>query len=260
MMKKVWLSSLVKSEAVVKKVMAQLKTYGLEAHGHFWEDDLEKVAWIKPRGELLDAKVILWAILGSEEDFRNPAFRYGLSLLAVTVQAQRGLGFPIVVLQTEGETIAPVTLTTPLKGVDVLSCSGAAWAAKLVAKAHGGGTAGMSSEYRLDLYGNEHIGQWFEVGPANGSWSGGMFAVADAEIAFHGVGPKGVLPNRSVLNYPVEGLKLNLGEKEYTAWAVQNELDRDTSYFVKVKGFPTSILFGPYSNDQDAEMFVMALK
>jgi hypothetical protein len=259
MMKKVWLSSLVKSEAVIKKVMAQLKTYGLEARGHFWEDDLPKVAWIKPRGELLDTKVVLWAILGSEEDFRNPAFRYGLSLLAVTVQAQRGLGFPMVVLQTEGQTISPDTLTTPLRGVDVLSCSGAAWGAKMVAKAHGG-KGEMSSEYRLDLYGNEHIGQWFEVGPAKGSWSGGMFAVADAEIAFHGVGPKGVLPNRSVLNYPVEGLKLNLGGKEYTAWAVENELGCDTSYFVKVKGFPASILFGPYSKEQDADVFVMGLK
>jgi hypothetical protein len=45
-MKRVWLSSLIKSEDVVKKLIAQLKTYGLEANGHFWEDDLEKVAWM----------------------------------------------------------------------------------------------------------------------------------------------------------------------------------------------------------------------
>ena len=84
--------------------------------------------------------------------------------------------------------------------------------------------------------------------------------MSDAEIAFHGVGPKSSLPSKSVLNYPVEGLKLNLGNKEYTAWAVQNELDPDTSYFVKVKGFPESILFGPYSSEEDAEVFVVALK
>jgi hypothetical protein len=259
-MKKVWLSSLVHSEETVQKLMAQLKTYGLEASGHFWEDDLKKMAWIKPRGELVNSQVVLWGILGSDKDFQNPSFRYGLSVLTITVQAQRGLDFPIVVLQTEGDQMSSETLTTPLKGADVLMASSATLGAKLVAKVHSGSKQAIASDYRLDLYGNEHIGQWFEVGPQTGSWSGGMFAVADGEIAFHGVGPKGSLPEKSVLNYPVEGLKLNLSDKAYTAWAVQNALDPDTSYFVKVKGSPDSILFGPYSQEEDAEVFVVALK
>lgn len=259
-MKKVWMTSLVKSEDVVKKLMGQLKTYGLETSGHFWEDDLEKMAWMKPRGELVDPKVTCWAILGSDKDFQNPSLRYGLSLLATTVQAQRGLGFPIILVQTEGEAIVAETLPTPLKGVDVLTAASATVGAKMVAKVHGTSSEAVSSDYRLDLYGNEHLGQWFEVGPNDGSWSGGMFAVADAEIVFHGVGPKGSLPEKSVLNFPVEGLKLHLGDKEYTAWAVQNPLDPESSYFVKVKGFPESILFGPYSQEEDAEVFVVALK
>ncbi|MBW1902490.1 MAG: hypothetical protein JRJ20_12760 [Deltaproteobacteria bacterium] len=259
-MKKIWLSSLVPSEDVVKEVMSQLKTYGLEAHGHFWEDDLDKVAWIKPRGELLDQKTALWGILGSEEDFQNPSFRYGLSLLAVTVQAARGPGFPIVLLQIDGALISPDTLTTPLKGVDVLSVTGAAYGPKLVAKVHQTAGEEAPADYRLDLIGNEHLGQWFEVGPRDGEWSGGMFAVAGAEIVFQGVGPKSSLPEKSVLNYPIEGMKLNLGEKEFTAWAVQNQLDPETSYFVKVKGFPESILFGPYSSEEDAEVSVVKLK
>lgn len=259
-MKKVWLTSMVSSEEEVKKLMAQLKTYGLEVHGHFWEDDLEKVVWMKVREQLVDSNVALWAILASDQDLQTPALRYGLSMLAITAQAQRGLDFPIVLLQTEGEPISPETLTTPLKGVDVLSSSGATLGAKLVAKAHSTSKEEESSGYRLDLYGNEQIGQWFEVGPTNTSWPGGMFAVSDAEIAFHAVGPKGSLPSKSVLNYPLEGMKLNLGEKEYTAWAAQNELDPKTSYFVKVKGFPESILFGPYTSEEDAEVFVVALK
>jgi hypothetical protein len=259
-MKKVWVTSMGSSEDPVKKLMAQLKTYGLEASGHFWEDDLEKIAWMKARGELVDEKVALWAILGSDEDLKNSQFRYGLSLLTITLQAQRGLDFPIVILQTEGEPVLPDSLPTPLKGVDVLSASGTAFGAKLVAQVHRPPKTETSAEYRLDLYGNEQIGQWFEVGPKGGSWPGGIFAVSDAEIAFHGVGPKGSLPDKSVLNYPMEGMKLNLGEKEYTAWAVQNELDADTSYFVKVKGFPDSILFGAYSNEEDAEAFVVRLK
>ncbi len=259
-MKKVWVTSLVKSEEIVKQLMTQLKTYGLEGNGHFWEDDLEKVAWMKARAELLDSKIVLWAILGSREDFENRDFRYGLSLLTVAVQAQRGADFPVVVMQTEGEPLTSEAFPTPLKGMDVLPASGATLGAKLVAKVHSTSKAETSPDYRLDLYGNEHIGQWFEVGPKDTTWSGGMFAVSDAEIAFHGVGPKGSLPTKSVLNYPVEGLKLNLGDKEYTAWAVENPLDPETSYFVKVKGFPESILFGPYSKEEDAEVFAVVLK
>jgi hypothetical protein len=259
-MKNVWLSALVSSEAAVQKVMAQLKTYGLQVGGHFWEDDLEKMAWMKPRGELVDKKVVLWAILGADQDFRNPAFRYGLSMLAIAVQAQRGIGFPIVILQTEGETIDPETLTTPLKAVDVFSVGGATVGAKLVAKVHSTSKETTHPDYRLDLYGNEHLGQWFEVGPADGTWSGGMFAVSDADIVFHGVGPKGNLPEKSVLNYPMEGLKLHWNGQEFAAWAVQNELDADTSYYVKVKGSPGAILFGSYSHEEEAEVFAVCLK
>ena len=258
-MKTVWLTSLIRAEDVVKKFMSQLKTYGLEVNGHFWEDDLEKMAWTKARDELLNSKIVLWAILASDEGLRTPALRYGLSLLTITVQAQRGISFPIVILQTQGDPVPSNTLTTPLKGVDVLSASDPGLGAKLVAKAHAPAKE-ISSEYRLDTYGNAQIGQWFEVGPQNSPWLGAMFGAAGGEIAFHAVGPRGSLPSQTVLNYPLKGLKLNLGEKEYVAWAAQNELDPQTSYFVKVEGFPESIIFGSYSTEEEAEVYVVELK
>jgi len=58
-MKRVWMTSLGRSEELVKKLMAQLKTYGFEVNGHFWEDDLEKVAWMKVRQELIDSKLLI---------------------------------------------------------------------------------------------------------------------------------------------------------------------------------------------------------
>jgi len=258
-MKKIWLTSLGASEDLVKKLISQMKTYGLEVNGHFWKDDLEKVAWMGARDELLDSKIALWGILTSDEDLLKPAIRYGLSLLAITVQAQRGLNFPILILQTKGEPISSEKLTTPLVGVGVLSVSDSGLGAKLVAKVHRSARE-ISSEYRLDTYGSAQIGQWFEIGPENASWPGSMFGVAGANIAFHAVGPKEKLPSQSVLNYPMKGLKLNLGEKEYEAWAVQNELDTETSYFVKVEGFPESIVFGPYSTEEAADVYVVKLK
>jgi hypothetical protein len=239
--------------------MSQMKTYGLEVQGHFWKDDLAKMAWMAARESLVDSKISLWGILGSDEELRAPDTLYGLSLLAITAQAQRGLHFPITILQTRGDLISTEQLSTPLKGTDVLSASDSGLGAKLSARVHKQPKP-ISAEYHLDILGNEQIGQWLEVRPAQGSWPGVMFGVAGAEIAFHAVGPTGSLPPKTVLNYPMQGLKLEMGGKEYLAWAAQNELNAETSYFVKVEGYPESILFGPYSTEQEADFFVLGLK
>jgi hypothetical protein len=104
------------------------------------------------------------------------------------------------------------------------------------------------------------LGQWFEVGPVDADWSGAMFGVCGAEIDAHGVGPSGQLPQKAVLEYPMQGLKMTLGEKEHIAWAVKNRLDSDSSYYLRVKDEPESVLFGPFSEGDDAEVYVLHLK
>ena len=59
-MKTIWLTSLGSSQDAVKKLMSQMKTYGLEVKGHFWKDDLKKVAWMAARDDLADSKVSFW--------------------------------------------------------------------------------------------------------------------------------------------------------------------------------------------------------
>ena len=258
-MKTIWVTSLGSSQEPVKQLMSQMKTYGIEVQGHFWKDDLKKMAWMAAREDLLDPNVSMWGIVGSNKELLVPDTLYGLSLLAITVQAQRGLHFPIMILQTQGELVSSEQLSIPLKGADVLSASGGGIGAKLVAKVHAPPKP-LSAEYYLDIYGNEQIGQWFEVRPAQSSWPGVMFGVTGAEITFHAVGPTGSLPKKTVLNYPMQGLKLEMGDKEYTAWAAQNELNAETSYFVKVEGYPDSILFGPFSPEAEADVFVVRLK
>ncbi len=258
-MKKVWLTSLEKSEENVKQIMSSLKGYGLDVQGHFWTDELEKMAWIGPRDVMLDTEVALWAILATPEALSNPNIRYGLSLLALTVQSQRGPGFPIVILQTGGETISPGALTTTLQNAVVIAADNPAFGAKIVAKVHAPGKK-AATEYHLDCYGNPQIGQWFEVGPIGSTWNGALFGVAGAKITFQAVGPKGQLPEKSTLNYPIQDMQIGLGETEYTAWAVQNELGPDSSYFIKVEGYPESILFGEYSQEDEADVFKVSLK
>jgi len=258
-MKAIWVTSLGAPQDPVRQLMSQMKTYGLEVQGHFWKNDLKKMSWMAARESLVDAKVSMWGILGSDEELRAPDTLYGLSLLAITVQARRGLHFPVMILQTRGELISSEQLSTPLKGTDVMWASDSGIGAKLVARIHKPPKP-ISPEYHLDIYGNEQVGQWFEVRPALVSWAGVMFGVAGAEITFHAVGPAGSLPRKTVLNYPMQGLKLEMGGKEYLAWATQNELNAETSYFVKVEGYPEAIVFGPYSTEREADVFVVRLK
>ena len=259
MVKTVWLSSLGSSEETVKNLISQLRTYGLEVKGHFWEDDVEKMSWAKPREELIKPDVTLWLIVASLEKLVNPSIRYGLSLLTLTVQAKRGLSFPMVILLLQGDPPPTDTLPMPLKGADFLSLTDPSMAAKLVTRIHTP-VKETPLEYRIDTYGNPQIGQWVEVGPMNILWPGAMFGVSDGEITFHAVGPKGSLPSHAVLRYPQKGLKLNLSGKEYNAWAVQNEIDSETSYFIKIEGSPESFIFGPYSTREEAEVYVIKTK
>lgn len=259
MAKSIWLTSLGRAEEDIKKLISQMKTYGLEVNGHFWEDNLANMAWMAPREELIKPEVALWLILGDQESLAVPSIRYGLSLLSITIQANKGLSFPMVILLREGAPPAAESLPTSLKSVEFLSLADASLPAKVVAKVHAASPA-IVPEYRLDVYGNAQIGQWFEVGPTQATWSGAMFGISEGEITFHAVGRKGILPEHAVLNYPLKGIKLSLGGKEYIAWAAQNQINSQTSYFVKVKGFPDSILFGPYAQEEEAEVYVVKIK
>lgn len=260
-MKTFWLTSLGPSQNIVKNLMSKMKTYGLKVEGHFWKDDLKKMAWMAPKEDLTDSKISFWAILGSEEELLSPDLRYGLSLLAIRAQAKRGINFPVVILQTHGTLLSSDQLPTPLKGADIFLSSDSGLGAKLVAKAHETSKQ-ISHEYFIDVYGDDQIGQWFEIRPFSSTWSGAMFGVYGGKIAFHGVGPAGKLPSKSVLNYPMKGLRLNLRDKEYIAWAVQNELNAETSYYVKIDGFPESILFGPFPTEgaDEADVHILELK
>ena len=258
-MKKIWLTLFEPYKEKAKYLIELLQKHGFESRGHFWEDDLEKMAWIKARENLLDPDINLWLIVASKEQLSIPSIRYGLSLLAITIQADRGLSFPFLFLLPKEEKSLFETLPTSLKGAEFLFEDDPSWTAKLVARAFTP-LKEISIDYRLNVYGNPQIGQWFEVGPRVGVWKGAMFGVSEGEILFHAVGKKGRLPERCVLNYPQKGLKLMLNEREFIAWAVQNEIDEENSYFIKVDGFPSTILFSPYVLENEAEMYVVQLK
>ncbi len=260
MKKSIWLTALARDEGGVQNLMRLFKKYGLEVRGHFWEDDLEKMAWIAPREEILKPEVQAWAILFSPEEIQRESVRYGLALLALTVRAARGAGFPILALVAEEPAAIMEESPTPFKDFEFLKVSDPSLAPKVIARVHASSSGENGRPYRLDVYGNAQIGQWFEVGPAKESWRGALFGVDEGEILFHAVGPSGRLPERAILNYPMQGLTLEWAGRKLTAWAVQNPLEPGESYFVKVKGYPAYVVFGPFPEEDQAELYTMKLK
>ena len=255
-MKKVWITSLARNEEQVSSVLGTGKKYGLDANGHFWVDDMKHMAWLAPMENLIDPETTLWVIMGSEKDMGTASVRYGLALLALSIQAKKGHGFHIVWISTEGE-IDPENLPTPLRGAEVISPSDTSIGAKMVARANTPAPK-IDTEYRLDIHANPGVGVWIEIGPAKGhEWNGALVGVSGGNIDVHGVGSAGKIPQKAVLEYPVQGMKLKLGDREYTAWAVQNKLDEALSYYVRVQDMPESMLFGPYAQDEEAEVHVV---
>lgn len=256
-MKKVWITALVRDHEAVQKLMTTVKTYGLDAGGHFWVDDIKRMSWTAPLAELQAKETALWIIMGPPDQFKASTIRFGLSMIAVSMQFRKGMGFPIMIL-TEGELTAD-SLPTPLKGAEIHPLTGSALGTKVAARASMP-VKGIETGYHFNVHGLPGIGLWFEIGPAGVlDWQGALFGVHGAEIDFHGVGKSGGIPERAVLEYPVKGMKIELGDREFTAWAVQNRLDGASSYYIRVQGEPDTIIFGPYTGDDEAEMHVISL-
>jgi hypothetical protein len=257
-MKNVWVTSLIRDEAKVTQLLKTARKYGLSADGHFWEDDLKKMSWLGPRDRLVDDSTATWIILASGDALARESVRCGLSLLALSAQARRGHGFPILLIH-DGEAPPSDTLPTPIQGAETIAADHPSLGAKIVARANIP-PGKVKSEYRLDIYAMPQLGLWFEVGPAAGEWEGAMLGVYGADIDAHGEGPAGKLPEKAVLEYPMQGLKIDYGGKSYTAWAIRNRLDNDSSYYVRLTGVPESVLLGPLPQGEEAEAFVLKLK
>ena len=143
----------------------------------------------------------------------------------------------------------------------MLSVALASWPAKVVARANLPAEKVVLADHRFNVLGNERLGQWFEVGPREQSWSGVVFGVCGdgAKINFQAVGPAGSLPEKTTLEYAQQGLTLDVGGKTFTAWAVRNPLDAASSYYARVEGCPEAILLMPYAEGDEAEATVLRL-
>lgn len=243
--KKVWISALAKDENRISRVNTTLRRYGFDIHGHIWLDENDKLAWRAALDEFLSKGCQYWFILADEVELARPSVRYGLSLLASCLQNTKHGALPIFIF---GKDSLSKGLPQQLNAGIVIDDSISGWEAKVVTKTLRLPPT-IPTPYRFDVFGNDRIGQWFEFGPVNQGevWDGIIFGVSgnNAEISFQAVGPAGMLPQKTNLNFAREGLKIHLGDKEYLGWSLQNSISTAESYYAKVKGSPDSFLLMP---------------
>ena len=258
-MKTIWISALSQDQARVAAVTQHLKRYGLQCKGHFWDDKPDNMAWRPAVAAALAAKADMWLVLADDASLALPGVRYGLGLMGSALRAARDAAFPVVMLW---EATPPTNASLPqlLQPVTLLSEELASWQAKIVARINMPLKI-AAADYRLDILGDDRLGQWFEVGPRTGSWNGVMFGVAggEAQIDFQAVGPLGALPDKSVLECAQQGLQVEVAGRVFTAWAVRNSVDAASSYYARVKGSPEALLFMPYSEDSEGEAVLVSL-
>lgn len=259
MQKKVWITSMSKEKAEITALLQLSKKYGLAPDGHFWVDEVDKMAWQAPLDNLLAKDTGLWVISGTKKEFEPQSVRYGLSLLALSIQAVKGPGFPIVITSSD-EALSVDDLPFPFNGAQVINLTNKVLGAKLTAAANRP-IKKVEQGFRMNIHANQGYGIWFELGPARGDvWDGVLTGGLQSEVTAHGVGPSGELPVKTTLEYQMQGLKLALNNDEYTAWAVKNTIDEHHSYYVRFSGCPGNIIFGPMPDEEnEAGFYVLNL-
>lgn len=261
MSKKAWITMLGKDEPAARALHTKIAEYGVSVEGHFWRDDLEKMEWSGAISDLSHKDTGLWIICGTAEEFKTKSILQGLSLLSLAVQAEKGGRIAMIILVTQGD-VAGVALPNPLDYADVLTPDNPALGAKVTAKVHMP-LKPLNADYRIQVFALPKVGLWLEAGPAKDAWDGALFGVASEGegmgINAMGIGTKGDIPEKCVLEYPIRDMKIELAGQAFTAWSVQNRVSDNDSVFVRIQTSPEAILFGAFDQSEAPEVYVIRL-
>ena len=252
--KRVLLSLLEENEGLARLLGQELVRSGLDVQAHFWDAAPDAMAWGGVARELASCQA--WVIAGT--DFSGRDLRASLALAALSVQAELGSGFPIL-LSPSGAAPDMDALPTPLRDAEAVKTG---LGAKAAVRANT--FRPVQAPYRLKPHALGRLGLWFETGPADGFWQGAFFASGTAGAntgapTAHGVGIAGSIPEKCTLHYPVQGMKLSIRGVECEGWGVKNELNAGTSYYVRVPACPDVLCFGPFPDTDEAELYTVAL-
>ncbi|MDH5229758.1 MAG: hypothetical protein OEZ58_15585 [Gammaproteobacteria bacterium] len=262
--KNIWISWMADEGPGFVPAMAvqELSIKGVETSGAEWNDDHERLAWTELSEVLCKADgPDAWLMVCDEEHFNKKSNRFALSLIAAQVKENRGYNFPIFLLALD---FHPQQENLPQMLSDIRLFSAAEepqWASKLVAGLYRSKKI-EAPDYRFSVRANPAFGLWLEFGPRSDTWKGVMAGVHgdNVQITHQAVGEPGVLPEKCTLEYPLEGMVAQVGDTEYQAWGVSNELGSEHSYYIKVQGMPDKIIFGGHPGEDNAEVRVLNLQ
>ncbi len=249
---KVYFTMLSKDEAKAKEIFFQLRDYGLNPQGHFWKDDLKNMAWSASRKDLEDTQTKAWIIYGGKEDWLSPSIRQGLTLLYLC----KPENLNVIVLVPEKDPLSKEDLPFVLRSAHLILLN-QGFVPRVVAKVHLPAKK-ESFPFRVIPHAVPGLGLWMEIYPIQEEWEGILVGVDKGKINHLGIGQPGALPEKSVLEYPVRDMEIEVRGKEFTAWAVQNKVSQHTASYINLSETPEELIFGPW-NKENPEIFKLPL-
>ncbi|MDD6088898.1 MAG: hypothetical protein PUB69_06275 [Desulfovibrionaceae bacterium] len=251
-----FLTLLEENGGLAQSLASECARFGLTVRAHFWEKKADCASLAPVLQEMADPSCSAWLIAGTAASFHDDGIRKGLSMAALASFGSRGMQFPIILLPASSD---PLNMPSPFAKSDiVLSSIGAKVTARLHARQK---PTAEENSYRFAVHALPGLGLWLEIGPSTAPWEGVFLGTAGTGAApdAHGVGPKGCIPQKSTLHYPVKGMKIESGSRQYEAWGVQNELNPANSYFVRLQAIPDALIFGSFPKEDSAEVFSISL-
>lgn len=226
----------------------ELRSVGFATFSITWKElEAEQSGWTQILPPLDDPTVVAWAIVGKPEDFTE-SVRSKIALLTLAMGRQTPPATAFIVVGDGDVQDVPHTM-----GHIRIFRQTEKFAVKLlVAKVK------LQPRPPLPLFLKAHldplIGAWLEVAPPdNETWDGFMAGVTHAEPVAFGVGPRGTIPKKSTLQYPILGIKGMIGDAPFNACAARNTLSSEDSCFMRLEGVPGAVVCTEYPDENPGQ-------
>ena len=257
----VWIITVGEVGPLSQIVASGLKTYGLDVQGQRWPVD-ESQAWLTSAQEAASSRAALVVLVVDPSLYQKADIRRGLALFRLSLQTRIDRlvdGFIVFQGPPPELELGVSNCHRVLEDWQVVDPE-TSWLAKAVARMHV--PSKLGTPIKLGLHAHERLGVWFEIArnpPIAQKGSVAGVSGENVQIDFHAVGPKGRLPNRTVNEYEIQGMKFDYQGLSFEAWGLQNTLTEDESYYIRVEGEPSYISAGELPNGEMTEVDLVCL-
>ena len=233
-------------------IEAQLRQAGFATATITWKELEAQKAGLAELAEILqDPAIQGWVVAGKKSDFTAPVISK-LSLISLSLSRETLPNTSFVCTDSCEGLESPQSMPhISVTGTDK------PFAARLMAARFKPGKT-IDADFYIKAHLDPYVGQWLEVGPAEDAvWNGFMAGLSSGAeqkevlITAFGVGPRGKLPSKSTLEYPIQGIQGTCGSQNFTACAAKNTVTDKESCFVRFEGEPLSVLISDYPGDAE---------